>query len=516
MQLTRNKAQKSKAIAKPQADHDNIKISIAHLFIFLTLLGIVFYSQQLMGSDQEKLQESMRQLENKIWMVDPAELSNLEKNVTRLIQEEPFSPFAHYLLGHLYLRQFKSDPADMAKLRKSSELAQQAIDLNEDSEYGYLVSAAILDMMGYSDNAAKMIDPAINTKIKESWRTLFVRAQLMAGRDSVDLVLETVATAIEREPSARQLIAPYVVALIRSEYEGSEIIKKLKSWNHDFPDEIFMQGLAVAYVDEGSYKDAVKVYKDMTKIYPNNLDAQINQGILAYFHLNEYQKGRRLLEKSLEHQALLTDVEKRSLVESHLGRIYLKQGLVDQARGLFRKAISQSSDSFEWLSFSQQSYKQEQQFTEFATLLNELKDDIPGSGLLYALHGEVMSEYLDQHEQAVNAYHNAILLEPEKIEYHNGLGLAYYRQRDMSRALATFSRAIKLDPRDATIRYNEACILSLLGRTHEALGSLREALSLDPRLIQTAKNDDDFENIRSLKQFEDLVEPLPSQLTQLP
>ena len=153
-------------------------------------------------------QAELRDLENQVWMVDPAKLAELEGKVTRLIQEDPHSPFAHYLLGHLYLRQFKNDPADMGKLRKSSELAQQAIDLNDSSEFGYLISAAILDMMGYSDNASQMVNPVINTKISESWRTLFVRAQLMAGRGSPELTLDSISAAMAMEPSANPLIAP--------------------------------------------------------------------------------------------------------------------------------------------------------------------------------------------------------------------------------------------------------------------------------------------------------------------
>lgn len=515
MQLLKKTSHQTRPVDSTSSDQIR-KLTIFMAWFFVaTVCALISAATPAEVQNFTMKQAQLRDLENQVWMVDPAELAKLEGKVTRLIQEDPHSPFAHYLLGHLYLRQFKHEPADMGKLRKSSELAQQAIDLDERSEYGYLISAAILDMMGYSDNASQMVNPAVNTKISESWRTLFVRAQLMAGRDSPQLTLDSISAAMAMEPSANPLIAPYVVALIRSEFAGTVIIDSLKDWHKKFPDEVFLQGLAVAYGEANEYQKAVEIYQHMTQLYPLNLDAQINHGILAYVYLNQYQKGLNLLEKSLEHPSM-TDQDKRNLVKSHLARIYLKQGETTKARRLFREAISRSEGSQEWLNFSQQTYRQENQYEELANLLDELKEDIPGSDSLYALHGKVMSEYLNQHDQAVKAYNDAILLEPEKIEYHNGLGLAYYRQKDMSRALATFTRAIKIDPRDATIRYNEACILSLLGRTHEAIGSLREALSLDPRLLQTAQQDEDFKNIRSLKPFVELVGEAPAQLTQFP
>lgn len=48
-----------------------------------------------------------------------------------------------------------------------------------------------------------------------------------------------------------------------------------------------------------------------------------------------------------------------------------------------------------------------------------------------------------------------------------------------------------------TIRYNNACSFSLLGDTEKAISELREALKMNPGLIEWSKQDPDFEPIRS-------------------
>jgi Flp pilus assembly protein TadD len=94
------------------------------------------------------------------------------------------------------------------------------------------------------------------------------------------------------------------------------------------------------------------------------------------------------------------------------------------------------------------------------------------------------------------------------------MGLAYYRMRQNEKALSTFNIALSIDPKDATARYNEACVLALMGRGDEALGSLKQAISLDGRLQTIASKDKDFEGIRANAEFQSLVQD--SKITKTP
>ena len=85
------------------------------------------------------------------------------------------------------------------------------------------------------------------------------------------------------------------------------------------------------------------------------------------------------------------------------------------------------------------------------------------------------------------------------------MGLAFYRMKRREEALKVFSQATKIDPTDATARYNEACMLAMLGKVEQALGSLEEALNLDPKLGENAKTDADFALLRNNPQFIQLL-----------
>ena len=81
---------------------------------------------------------------------------------------------------------------------------------------------------------------------------------------------------------------------------------------------------------------------------------------------------------------------------------------------------------------------------------------------MYALLGETLSEDLGEHRQALKAFGNAINLEPARGDYYNGMGL-------------------------------------------EALGSLQEAITLDPRLQKNAQKDTDFAGLKKTSEFNRLM-----------
>jgi hypothetical protein len=57
-----------------------------------------------------------------------------------------------------------------------------------------------------------------------------------------------------------------------------------------------------------------------------------------------------------------------------------------------------------------------------------------------------------------------------------------------------------------TIRYNNACSLSLLGEKEMAIDELREALRLNPGLKEWSRQDTDFEPIRGEAGYQALYE----------
>lgn len=87
------------------------------------------------------------------------------------------------------------------------------------------------------------------------------------------------------------------------------------------------------------------------------------------------------------------------------------------------------------------------------------------------------------------------------------INLAYVRRRTQSidAAVETLQHAFDANPKDALAHFNMACYRAMQNRTNEALTLLRHALHLDPKLRVLAKAEQDFESIRALPEFKELL-----------
>jgi len=456
------------------------------------------------------------ELEKSIWLADPAQLNDYEIQAARIVQEDPYSAWGHYLLAQLYLRQFKNSPSQLKLLKQAAELGQQAIDLAPSLDYGYVISAQVLDLMGYTENAITVLEGEGRKALKPSWRTHFLKGQLLNGQVPDNKVLAFFDQGIQTQGAIHDIVVPYLVATLQGSHQGEELTRQLQYWRKKQPHRLFDLSLAMAYADQKRYDEAHQIYAQLRSQHKNFREASINDAVLLYTYLNRQSEAETLLKQLIE-EAHTLDAFKKSLVHAHMGKLLLsKTKRFEEARKHFVLAIGSAKNPMEWVSFSHKAYEQNQRLNDFIQVLEDLQEKIPGSSMLYALQGEVLSENLALHEEAVDSFNSAILLDPRRSEFYNGLGLAYYRMNKLESALKVFSQATRVDPQDATSRYNEACVLAVLGRSTEALGSLREAIDLDPRLQQTARHDKDFENIRESELFRSLTEPHSSAATKAP
>jgi tetratricopeptide (TPR) repeat protein len=76
-----------------------------------------------------------------------------------------------------------------------------------------------------------------------------------------------------------------------------------------------------------------------------------------------------------------------------------------------------------------------------------------------------------------------------------------YEARDYEAAITVFQGVLEEYPRAAGILYNLACCESLSGRHESALEHLRQAIEIEERFREYARQDDDFEAIRGRPDF---------------
>jgi tetratricopeptide (TPR) repeat protein len=81
---------------------------------------------------------------------------------------------------------------------------------------------------------------------------------------------------------------------------------------------------------------------------------------------------------------------------------------------------------------------------------------------------------------------------------------------ELDEALRLLNRALADDPTSVDLLYVRACAWAKQGAAEKAVGDLRQAMAVDPKVRFQAVNDPDFERIREEPSFIDIIEPTPT------
>jgi len=460
-----------------------------------------------LGAKPLALTPKSEALEIRIWTSELNDYEILERSAVRLLQINP-GAYEHYLVAELSLRMFKHNPSELRYLKQASELSQQAIELAPNKEYGYLVAAQVLDLMGYKEDATEMLSE--RPSFTQGWRTSFVRGVLASSQEINKESFVDFERSLKADPQSAELVSVYVANGLESAYAGDELVRALQSWRSKLDQPAIKMSLAHALQEVGKSEEAHQILVALNAKAPT-FEAKYADAVLLYSKLKRSREAEKLLMEVATHAP---DNELKTSAKAHLGKIALLKGDTKLASKYFLDSIENTKEPTRWIAFSHSAYTEAKRLHDFSIFLDDLRLQIPGSSYFYALQGEVLSESLAQHEKAVESFAAAITLDPKRSEFYTGMGLAFYRMHQNEKALSTFALALTIDPKDAAARYNEACVLALMGRGDEAVGSLKQAISLDGRLQAVAQNDKDFEGIRSNARFQTLFEN--SKITKVP
>ena len=471
--------------------------------LYLTLALII----ALGGGASQLNAESALQLEKRMWLAKGENLQVLEASIVQEIQRKPRSVHHHYLLANIYLRRFLLLPEQNKLLEQALQLARQTVALDSNSELGYLALANIYDVIGKTAEAQEVFQVfTYQPTIKRSWRYFLAKAKLLLSEDTLDNSLSLLQKALHSEGVLPEVVIPHVMVMIDVKHAGDRegMAVALERWRAQAPHRLFDQYLAALHMHAGNYQKAWRLYSDLLSRDPHNHELRRNKAIIAYMYMGKEEEAQQEFIDLLAAAKNNSPLE-AAVINTHLGLISLRRGDEAQARRAFLAALAQHSDSDTLLELIVEKYRGAAKFRQLANFLEQLNVERPGNAVYYGLLGDVLTEYVGDYRQAVVAYENAIVLDPYNSRLYSALGMARYRLQEFELALQMFGKARSLDTLDATAFYNEACMYALLSRNTEAIDSLQKAIELDATLREHAREDSDFDKIRALPAFINMI-----------
>jgi tetratricopeptide (TPR) repeat protein len=89
---------------------------------------------------------------------------------------------------------------------------------------------------------------------------------------------------------------------------------------------------------------------------------------------------------------------------------------------------------------------------------------------------------MGERDRAIDLYRKAIQIDPLSSKAYNNLGIAYFEEKEFSKALEAYLKAAKLNPDQLEIRYNLAVLYLVMGQNDKAAAEIREVLRVGSHL----------------------------------
>lgn len=177
--------------------------------------------------------------------------------------------------------------------------------------------------------------------------------------------------------------------------------------------------------------------------------------------------------------ALGGDEEQRFLAQMGLGRAYMELQFPDVATANFEEAVDLAPKEPGAYRALAEAHVAEEDYAEAREALEEAVALTPGDvGLRLDLAGVL--QRMEKRREAVEQHREVVERFPEVPEYRAGLGKALNLKKDYDAADREFDRALRLDPRSATLHGTLGLANRTSGRLQKAAGYYEEALDLDP------------------------------------
>ena len=271
-------------------------------------------------------------------------------------------------------------------------------------------------------------------------------------------------------------------------------------------------------IKKGEIEEAKKIYSNILKSFPNNLEAKKGMKLLqqgketrpTQANLDEvmglYSSGQ-IKEALVCVEALIEKFSNEHLLFNICGACYSEIGSIESAIKNFKKAIAIKIDYAEAqynLGVAYQKINQLDNASECYELAINAQHAYPNA------HNNLGIILLrtDQINSAIKSFEWAIAYSPNYAEAHNNLGLALQEQKQFENAKKEFEMATSLNQNYAQAFHNLGILCEIINLPNEAIFSYEKTIEINKEFAEA------YRNLCKLKKFKS-KDPIITQIKSL-
>ena len=245
---------------------------------------------------------------------------------------------------------------------------------------------------------------------------------------------------------------------------------------------------ALCHLRLHDFKSAQAALDAVEKEEPTNAMVHYYQGHLE-FALKDYIEAIDRFQKALEidfHQIPAGDAY-YYMALSHINILEYDDGLVCLAEAEKIFSLDKLSPIFYYQGICHLEKGERDlayQFFQKALSTNPAQEDLSSIYLYLGICHKEKEEY----REAIDTLKKARDAEENRLDVHNLMGFCYFKLKDYDQAIASFLRAVEIDPHSGIDWANLGVNVKAKGEAEKALLLFKKALSLDPTIIFAQKH----------------------------
>jgi tetratricopeptide (TPR) repeat protein len=323
--------------------------------------------------------------------------------------------------------------------------------------------------LGKHEEAIKCFDKVIELKpdYANAWSN---KGSALSNLGKYEEAIACHDKALKTEPNDVGALTNKGIALdlLGKHEEAIKYLDKTLDIDPNFVEALNSKGGALSNL--GKHEEAIKYLDKTLDIDPNHAGAWYNKGIVL-IHLGKHEEAIKCFDKTLDIDPNIP------LAWNNKGFAWNNKGFALSRLGKYQEAI---------------------------VCYDKALEIEPDNSLALNNKGSALGN-LGRYEEAIVYYDKVIRLNPNNADAWSDKGMYLDDLGRYEEAIMCHNKAIELNPNDGRYWYNRACTEALKGDTENGLADLKRSIELNKRQIELAKQDKDFENIRSDERFKDLI-----------